>query len=85
MSTGSLTAQRRLPLQQLTMFSYSIRNFLLIGAGAVPGIHASAHAADMYDLMQCSSSVRFITASALPGLPRHLCRAIGAMNTYLVI
>lgn len=35
--TGSLTAQRRVPLQQLTMFSYSIRNFILIGAGADPG------------------------------------------------
>jgi hypothetical protein len=36
-STGSLTAQRRVPLQQLTMFTYSIRNFILIGAGADPG------------------------------------------------
>ena len=52
MSTGSLTAQRRLPLQQLTMFSYSIRNFILIGAGADPGHYASAYAADMYDLVQ---------------------------------
>lgn len=42
-STGSLTAQRRVPLQQLTMFSYSIRNFILIGAGADPGEHFRPH------------------------------------------
>lgn len=35
--TGALTAQRRVPLQQLTLFKRSIRNYILIGAGADPG------------------------------------------------
>lgn len=40
--TGSMTAQRRVPLQQITMFTHSIRNYILIGAGADPGKHISS-------------------------------------------